>query len=106
MAVGGFPLVDLEVRRGQQSYNRDAFHGAAGVSLARDKGIAGDDGLETYLKHPIMVLNAGALAQAFDGSTVDDYRVRVIRKDNAKDDVAKAKELFGIYVNWRIGRGG
>lgn len=99
----GFQVLDLTIHREAHRLQRHAFHGAAHVALISP--IHNDKDLETYLKARIMVLNAGSLAQAFDGTTVDAVRLRSIRSDNGIDDLGKANELFVLFLNRRIANG-
>ena len=56
----GFEVGVLEVI--QPVHQRGFLHGSAEIMLIR--GIESDSDLDTYLKDRIIVLNAGALAQA------------------------------------------
>jgi len=100
-----FQVIDLKVSRGAGPRERDVFDGSAQLVTIQEDGIVDFQGLETYLRHRIMVLNAGALAQAFDGTVTDQGRLREIRKNNAQNDLAKAKELLSLYLNLRIRHG-
>ncbi|RQS12238.1 hypothetical protein DIE07_08645 [Burkholderia sp. Bp9002] len=61
--------------------------------------------LDTYLKDRITMLNAGAISQAFDGEQVIARRLDSIRNHNGSDDIAKATEVFAVYLNCRLGLG-
>lgn len=99
----GFQVLHLAIHREAHRLQRHIFHGAANTAFISP--INNDEELETYLKARIMVLNAGSLAQAFDGTTVDAVRLRSIRSDNGTDDLGKANELFVLFLNRRIAKG-
>jgi hypothetical protein len=67
--------------------------------------IANERELDEYLRERITVLFAGGIAQAFDGVAIDARRLRLVRADNAADDMGKARELFALYLSRQITRG-
>ncbi len=95
----GFQVLGLTIKR-ECNTRSEQFHGSANTVIVRP--IANDEELDTYLMHRIMVLNAGALAQAFNGIAVDSNRLEEIREDNGSDDWGKAMDVFAIYLNRRF----
>ncbi|KVW05380.1 hypothetical protein WK91_02030 [Burkholderia cepacia] len=100
----GFQVNGLEVRRDPNRLRRDSyFYGDAETVIARP--LADEQNLDLYLRHRVAILNAGAIAQAFDGAQVNERRLNSIRAHNGSDDLAKATEVFAVYLNCRLGLG-
>lgn len=101
----GLLCLRFEVRRERVRGSSVGYYGFAELSTILQKGILGEDGLEVFLKQRIIVLNAGAIAEALENGTVDEAKLSKIRSTNGEHDDAKAKELFAIFLNLRIGKG-